>query len=245
MKTCDVEGFSKHWLIHMPVQLSLAKGGEAVELQKPRLQFFVEENVNTKDLVAGIVRLGVLLKAFQESSMAAYDGLADNVPNSCPESGPIMPLGFQIPPESFHAPFVTLKLRRILILNKLFTLLIDCIICQVDVLVIQIVFINCERFCCKANETIVVQVKLDGVDAGQENVESEIELESVDEEGVGDVLLHNEVLLGHLNTGMGRVFPLDDDKTGVENVFGFCHNPNPLSTRIRWRFHNPYPLKRE
>ena len=177
--------------------------------------------------------------------MAAYDGLADNVPNSCPESRPIMPLGFQIPPESFHAPFVTLKLRRILVLNKLFTILVDGIICQVHVLVIQIVFINRERFCGKANETIVVKVKLDGIDAGQENVESEIKLEPVDEEGVGDVLLHDEVLLGHLNTGMGGVFPLDHNETGVENVFRFCHNPNPLSAGVCWRFNNPYALKGE
>ena len=174
--------------------------------------------------------------------MATYDGLADNVPNSCPESGPIMPLGFQIPTESFHAPLVTLKLRRILVLDKLFALLIDGIIRQVNVLVIQVVFIHCERFCGKANEAIVVKVELDGVDAGQENVESEIKLEPVDEKRVGDVLLHDEVLLRHLNTGVGWVVPLHDNETGIENVLGLRHNADPLSARVCWRFHNPYAL---
>ena len=55
MKTYDVEGLGKHWLIHMSVQLSLAERREAVELQKPRLQFLIEEDVNAEDLVARIV----------------------------------------------------------------------------------------------------------------------------------------------------------------------------------------------
>ena len=177
--------------------------------------------------------------------MAAYDGLADNVPNSCPESGPIMPLGFQIPPESFNAPLVTLKLSRILVLDKLFAFLVDGIVCQMNVLVVQIVFVNCERFCGKANEAIVVKVELDGVDASQENIESEIKFEAVDEKGVGDILLHDEILLRHLNTGMGWVAPLDDNEAGIEHVLGFRHNPDSFTARVRRRLHNPYALKRE
>ena len=242
MKSCNVEGFGKHRLVHVSVQLSLAQRREAVELKKPRLQLLIEENVDAEDLVAGVVGLRILLKAFQESSMAAYDGLADNVPNSCPESSPIMAPGFQIPPESFHAPLVPLELARILVLHKLLALFVDRIICQVDVLVVQVAFVDRVGFGGEANEAIVVKVELDGVDAGQENIEAEIELEPVDEEGVGDVLLDDEVLVRHLNTGVRRVFPLDNDEAGVEHILGFGHKTDSLSAGVCRRLHNPNAL---
>ena len=143
-----------------------------------------------------------------------------------------------------NGPFDTSSTIIVFIVNVIFgnVISIDGIVGQMDVLVVQVVLVNRERFCCKTHKTIVVEVELDRVDTGQENVESQVELEPVDEEGVGDVLLHDEVLLRHLHTGSRRIVPLDDHETGVQNIFGFRHKSDSFAARVRRRFHDPNAL---
>ena len=45
------------------------------------------------------------------------------------------------------------------------------------------------------NEAFLVEVDLDGVNSGEENIETEVELASVDQQRVVDVLLHAHLAL--------------------------------------------------
>ena len=60
-------------------------------------------------------------------------------------------------------------------------------------LVLEMLLAQGELLGGEPDESVLVDVELDGVHAGHQQVDPEVELEPVDEEGVGDVALHDRV----------------------------------------------------
>ena len=77
-------------------------------------------------------------------------------------------------------------------------------------------------FCCKSDQTLLVDVYTQGVEAGHTNVDSQVVLVPVDEMRVLDVFG-------------------DDEITPVVQSGVFVNDADTTPTRRRWGFDNPQP----
>ena len=96
----------------------------------------------------------------------------------CPDPGPLVPPGLQVPGEGLHAPLVAGELLRILVLHKLPRVLVDRVVGQVDELVVQVVLVDGERLCGEPDQAVVIQIELDRVYAGQQDVPEKSKIRS-------------------------------------------------------------------
>lgn len=72
-------------------------------------------------------------------------------------------------------------------------LFVDAVICEMDEFIAHIFLAQRKFFSSKSDQPILVNVKSERVHTGQRHVDPQIELEAVDEEGIGDVLTHEYV----------------------------------------------------
>jgi hypothetical protein len=72
---------------------------------------------------------------------------------------------------------------------------VDGVVGEMDILFAQIVAVGRHvRLSCKPGQSLLVDVEAQGTDSAQQDIDSEVELESLNEEWTRNVLLHNVVL---------------------------------------------------
>ena len=76
-------------------------------------------------------------------------------------------------------------------------------------------------------------------DRSEENVESQVKLEAVDEERIADVPLHRQTLPGVEDVGVCGVPPPDGLHPAVQHLPGLRHQADPLAAHLTRGLHYP------
>ena len=84
---------------------------------------------------------------------------------------------------------MTRILSRVLVRYKLIAILVDAVVGQMNEVVLNLCRIIAVLCCGKSNQAIFIDVELDWIDTGEENIETQIKLETFDKEGLVNVLL--------------------------------------------------------
>ena len=79
----------------------------------------------------------------------------------------------------------------------------------------------------------------DRINAGEENVEPQVELETVDWEGVAEISLNCQTLPGIEDVSVAGVFPLDIDQSPVQHLLRLRHQADPVTAHLTGRLHYP------
>ena len=95
----------------------------------------------------------------------------------------------QVFPQSTQAPLVARVGAWTFIVYELFTLFIHTVVCQVDEVVGKFLWIICVFFSCKSDKAFFMNVELERVNAGDENIETQVKLKPSNQEWVVNVLL--------------------------------------------------------
>ena len=72
------------------------------------------------------------------------------------------------------------KLFMVFIVLKVTIALVNTVICKVNELVVKVFFFCWVKFSSKSYQPILIEEDLDRVNTGQENIEAEVKLETVD-----------------------------------------------------------------
>ena len=79
-----------------------------VHLQEPGLELGVQENVEAKELEAGVSAGHVVVVETDQTPLRTDDSLYHQVFDLLPDGGVINPGGVKVPPERFQSPLVSL-----------------------------------------------------------------------------------------------------------------------------------------
>ena len=66
---------------------------------------------------------------------------------------------------------------------------VDAVVSQVDELVVDMLGIICIFNCGKINNPILIDIDFERVNTGDQNIQADIKFESIDEEGIVNILL--------------------------------------------------------
>ena len=79
----------------------------------------------------------------------------------------------------------------------------------------------------------------DGINACQKNIQSQIRLDTIDQERSAEVSLDSETLSGIEHICMAGILPPHIDQSGVKNFLGLSDQSDSVSAHLSWRLHNP------
>ena len=95
----------------------------------------------------------------------------------------------QVLPQRAQVPLVPSIITGSRILLKVCVCLVDAVVCQVDELVAELLRISCISGSGKVYNPILVNINLERINTGDENMETEVKFEAINEEWIVNVLL--------------------------------------------------------
>ena len=195
----EVQGVNEQ--VRLDVVIEGAVSGQArgeIDLEDVGLEVGIKENVEPEELKAVLPRPGIqdLLHPSLQLRLDSDERLDDGVVYSLPDRLHVYAQAFQMALERAQGPLVAvITLKHRLVLLKGLRFLVDAVVREMGVKVLlrplRRAVVRLGR---KPGQPLVVNVDPQGVDARQQDVNPQIELVVVDEEGVADVLADHRPL---------------------------------------------------
>ena len=192
-----------------------------VDLQYPRFQIRVQQDVEAEHLKTVVAVHPVLFHGLKYIVVTACDCLQDHIVDTTPKQVHIDAYLLQMVTERCQAPLeANIVLLGVLVLHKLVVLLVDRVVRQVH---IPVVFVELGRVAlrCKPRQALLVAVNAQRLVARDHDIDAQIKFVTVDQQRISDVARDDARFVD-----IELVEGLDDvDSTATRGVCGL-HNPN-------------------
>lgn len=198
------------------------------------LEVGVEEDVEAEELKAVVLLIGcaALLIALLQVVLNREDRLYYHIVDALPDGLHVYPHLLEVSLQRAQRPLVTVvALVDGGVGLKCVGFLVDAVVGQVEVHVLEItlgVIIGLRR---ESDQTLIINVDSERLDAGEKDVDAQVKLVVVYEEGVRDVLRHHhaiaaELVLSHLQVAetIQQVYAL------ALGALGRLHDPQVISS---------------
>ena len=178
------------------------EGGRVVDLQQVDLPIGVHHEVKAEDLeahvVGQVVGLGTAVLVLQVW-LSTHQGLDDDVLNVRPVLVRLEAQGLESLEELGQRLLVAVaEVVQGLIVHVLGTVLVDGVVGEMHAQVVHVLLVReLVLLGGEAHQSLVVDVDAQGVAAGHQGIYAHVELEALVQEGVGNVLLNDAVLIVH------------------------------------------------
>jgi hypothetical protein len=185
----QAEGVCEQGALDRQVKGALSRqGGTQVDLDEPRLEIRVNQDVKSKKLEAVGAVCASLLHASLDVVLTAEKSLEDDVVDTGPKEIHVDADLLEMLAEGAEGPLVAeVVLLLVLVLNKLLVLLVDRVVCQVHVLVRLVDFLRV-RFGGEPGKALLENIDSHRLVSSNKHVDSQVELVPINQERVRDVL---------------------------------------------------------